>query len=152
MYCKNCGFSVPDNAFRCPNCGAVNETGYTADYTAQYDPRDVQDNKVYAALSYLSILFVIPLLCARHSYYARFHVNQGIVLLIFAAIYNLLQQVITKVLWSLFSFFPLIPGAVSAVLSLFGLVFVVLMILGIVNAATGKARELPIIGKIHLLK
>ena len=34
----------------------------------------------------------------------------------------------------------------------FNLVFLVLAVIGIINAANGRAKELPVIGKIKLLK
>lgn len=33
MYCKNCGCSLPDNATKCENCGAVLSYGFEADKT-----------------------------------------------------------------------------------------------------------------------
>ena len=41
------------------------------------DPNDVQSNKVMAILAYFGILFLIPLLAAKESAYARYHTNQG---------------------------------------------------------------------------
>ena len=40
----------------------------------------------------------------------------------------------------------------SILLSVIGLLFFVLMIVGIVNAASGRAKELPVIGKIRIVK
>ena len=40
-----------------------------------------------------------------------------------------------------------IVSVVSAILGICALVFLVLMIIGIVNAAQGKYKELPVIGK-----
>lgn len=40
----------------------------------------------------------------------------------------------------------------SLVTAVFSLFFLVLLILGIVNAATGRARELPVIGRFRLLR
>ena len=42
------------------------------------DPNDVQSNKVMAILAYFGILFLIPLLAAKESAYARYHTNQGL--------------------------------------------------------------------------
>ncbi len=47
---------------------------------------------------------------------------------------------------------PIASAIVCAITGLFGLVFLVLVILGIVNAASGKAKELPVIGKYKILK
>lgn len=48
---------------------------------ATVDP-DVQDGKALAWLSYLGILFLIPLLAKRQNKYCQFHAKQGLVLLI----------------------------------------------------------------------
>ena len=38
-----------------------------------YDSRDVEDNKVMAILAYIWILFLVPLLAAKNSRFARYH-------------------------------------------------------------------------------
>lgn len=41
---------------------------------------------------------------------------------------------------------------IATLFSLLGIVFLVLAIIGIINAANGKAKELPVIGKYRILK
>jgi len=41
---------------------------------------------------------------------------------------------------------------VGTLLGLVNLVFLVMLVLGIVNAANGRAKELPVIGKFKILK
>ena len=41
---------------------------------------------------------------------------------------------------------------IATLFSLLGIVFLVLVIIGIINAANGKAKELPVIGKYRILK
>ena len=43
---------------------------------------DIEQNKVFAILAYLGILFLVPLLAAPQSPFARYHTNQGIILFI----------------------------------------------------------------------
>ena len=54
------------------------------------------------------------------------------------------------------SLFTVSRGAVynilAAILSLVWIPLVALAVLGIVNAATGKAKELPVVGKFKILK
>lgn len=153
MICKNCGNTVPDHAIRCPVCGASVVSADTADYTAQYDPRDIEDNRVYAVFSYIGLLVLIPILGARNSYFARFHANQGLLLLLTSAVYSVATRIATRVLDLIFGgFLSFIPNTFSAAASLIGLIFVVLMVLGIINAATGKAKELPFLGRFRVLK
>src|SRR3954470_1008619 len=44
------------------------------------DTSDIEQNKVYAILAYLGPLFLVPLLAAPNSKFARYHANQGLVL------------------------------------------------------------------------
>lgn len=123
------------------------------DYTAQYDPRDLRDNRVVAALSYLGLLVLVPIFAARYSYFARFHANQGLVLMICSMGYTVAQRILSSILNIVFgSILPIIPGMFSFVTTLLGLVWVVFFILGIVNAVNGRARELPLIGRFRLLR
>ena len=87
MYCKTCRQPLPHDARRCPNCGApventVLQSG-ARDFTADYDPRDIQENRGWGILSYFGFLVLIPIFAARNSYFARFHANQGLVLFLF---------------------------------------------------------------------
>ena len=49
---------------------------------------------------------------------------------------------------------PITPlsALVGTLLGLVNLVFLVMLVLGIVNAANGRAKELPVIGKFKILK
>ncbi len=143
--CSKCGAQIPDNTGVCPSCGAPQENGANQQAYVNggnyMDPNDVQQNKVMAVLAYIGILFLVPLLAAPNSQYARFHTNQGLVLFLF--------DIVVGILTAVLAFIPFIGLIVSSVL---GLGVFVLMILGIVNAATGKANELPLIGKIRIIK
>lgn len=91
------------------------------------------NNTGMAILAYLGILIVIPFLTEAHKDpFVKFHIKQGLVLIIawFAA------GIILAI--------PILGWIVGAVLWIF---LVVAFIMGIVNAATGKMKELPLIGK-----
>ena len=94
-------------------------------------------------LAYIGILVLVPILAAKNSKYARFHANQGLVLFIAEVIYNIVSAIIRAIL-------PL--AVVNIILWVISVLFLVLSIIGIVNAATGKAKELPVIGKIRIIK
>ena len=117
----------------------------TPDTTEQYEVRDIEENKLYAFCAYISLLFLIPLLARPDSKFARFHANQGIVLFVISVVVAVLS-------WLL----PLIPlvGAILAwiVGTLGGLATLALMVLGIINAAAGRVKELPLVGNIRILK
>ena len=109
------------------------------DSTAEYDQADINSNKVMAILSYIGILVLIPIFAAKNSKFARFHANQGLILLIVAILVNIVGRIFDKIHL----------GFIGWVLDVFVFVFA---ILGIINAAQGKAKELPFIGKYRLLK
>ena len=147
-FCNKCGNQLPDGANNCPNCGApvggtqqnaqafVNNMMNTEDSTAQFDPQDITANKGMSVLAYIGILFLIPLLACPNSRFARFHTNQGLVLFLLGLAASVVTGIITII--------PFVGWV-----SIFELV---LMIMGIVNAAQGQAKQLPVIGKITLLK
>jgi len=101
------------------------------DYT-----KDVQDNKGMAMVAY--IIFFIPLLAAKESKFAKFHANQGLNVLLLSLAVSILG-----------SFIPYIGWIISAGGSVACIVFI---ILGIVNASNGEMKELPLIGKINIIK
>ncbi len=104
---------------------------------SQVDKEDLEKNKVFAILAY--IIFFIPLLAAKDSKFAMYHANQGLVLFLGAVILNFVGSFIPFIGW-----FLIIP---------FGNLFIlVLAILGIVNAANGTLKPLPIIGTIQIIK
>ena len=121
----------------------------TADTTSSFDQGDIENNKVMAILAYIGFLFLIPLLVAKDSKFAKFHTNQGLVLFIADIIVGVVIAVVSIALAFIPFVGPIVAGIVDGVL---GLVIFALMILGIINAATGKAKELPVIGKIRILK
>ncbi len=123
----------------------VEEFLNTDDNTAEYDSTDIENNKLMAALSYLGILFLIPMLAAKDSKFARFHANQGIVLFIT----NVLNGV---VLGTALRRLPLIGWAFGIASTIIGVILFVFAILGIINVVNGRAKELPLIGNISLLK
>lgn len=113
-----------------------------------FNSEDVQQNKVFGILAYLGILFLVPLLAAKDSQYAKFHTNQGIVLFILDVILGVCLGVVSTVL----VFIPIIGWVLIPVISgAIGILILVLMILGIVNACSGEPKKLPIIGNINIL-
>ena len=108
------------------------------------DAEDIEQNKVFAILAYLGILFLVPLLAAPNSRFARYHANQGIVLF-------LATVVVTGVFYIL-GHIPVLGRVIGFVGYFVWLVAFVLMVLGIVNAANGKCQPLPVLGGVQLLK
>ncbi|MEE1006028.1 MAG: zinc ribbon domain-containing protein [Acutalibacteraceae bacterium] len=178
-FCTNCGKELNESDKFCPSCGKptensnntysapmgsdfsdkFNEYTSTEDKTYEFDFMDISDNKVFALLSYIGILVLVPLIAAPKSKFARFHANQGLVLLIGEAAYSVARGVLLGVLRVLREF-TLFGGAVfgpvywivNIITGLFSLVFLVFAIIGIINAAQGKAKELPFISRFNIIK
>ncbi|MBO4220230.1 MAG: hypothetical protein J5933_04835 [Clostridia bacterium] len=108
------------------------------------DPNDIQQNKVMGILAYLSWLVLIPLFAAKDSKFARFHCNQGIIL-----------AIVEIAAWIVFGILSLIPfvGLLFVILNIIvNIACFIFAILGIINAASGLAKELPLIGGIRIIK
>ena len=120
----------------------------TDDLTAHFDGADIAGNKTAAAFSYLGLLVLVSLLAAKNSKFAKFHANQGLALLAVGVAYNIAAGISAALLLNIsWVLYPTVRF-----LQLLGLVFPVLAVIGICNAVNGKARELPIIGKMRLLR
>ncbi len=175
-FCSKCGNQIADSSKFCDKCGApvgeaaskktdntaknfsdsVEDLGAkiagfnnTDDYTAEHDQADIANNKVFAVLSYIGILVLIPIFAASNSKFAKFHANQGLVLFIGEIAVNIVLAIIKIIMYAIAE--PL--GSIFSVVSwIISVLILIIAIIGIVNAAQGKAKELPLIGKIKLLK
>lgn len=174
LFCSNCGAQLGHSTTNSgsqqqqqqqgmPNNGPMYTNGYPNQTgSGGYAPiDDVQQNKVMAVLAYFSWLVLIPIFAAPQSKFARFHANQGLVLAIVEVIYGFFQTILVMILGNVFVYRltsgfnysrGLGYGLIITLLSLVWILFSVLAILGIVNAVNGKEKELPIIGKIKILK
>ena len=120
-FCSSCGAPAPEGqtASNAGNTGATdanagaNNTGANAssfvddakkkaqavfntkDNSAEYDKSEIDANKIVCMLAYIPILFFLPLvLCPKGSKYAKFHANQGLLLLIVCIILNIVGAVL----------------------------------------------------------
>ena len=121
-------------------------------YDPRFDPQDIENTKYMNILAYISLLFLIPMFVNKDSKFTKFHVNQGIVLCIF----SVAGTIVFSILGTIVAFIPFVGWMIGLVISLISLVYsiviFVFMILGIINTCTGKAKELPLIGKITIYK
>lgn len=164
--CQKCGAQVADEAKICPSCGA--EIGAAAggadqfqqnaqnyvnglDRTSEYDAADINETKAICIVSYLSILFFLPLVIYPNSKVGRFHANQALLMLIISAILSIVTSVL-----SAFAFMPGLGWTfivlTSVLGSITGLVFLAAFIFELVNILNNKVVELPLIGKIKIIK
>lgn len=85
-----------------------------------------------AILSYLGILFLIPLLVAKDNDFDQFHAKQGLVLFI------------AEIITAMFAAVPILGWFGAPLLYIF---WFILVIIGIINVLEGKKKELPLIGQ-----
>lgn len=146
----------------------------TNDITAQFDPADLELNNRLSCLSYLGILLLIPLFLVKQSRFAKYHANQGLVLLILNLVAGIVMGVINFVasligsgiaalfvklsvhlafLATVGTVISVIISVITAILSVVvSLALLFLTIVGIIYAAKGRAKELPLIGRFKILK
>lgn len=118
------------------------------DTTARYDKKDVAENRTAAVCSYIGVLVLVPILAAKGSKFAKYHANQGLALLLAWVAYNFAAGITASVLLSVsWGLYPIVRA-----IRLLGLVYVALAVLGIKNVIDGKAKELPVVGKLRLLR
>lgn len=150
MFCTNCGtqFAAPNNSQQAPNYNAYQPpyagtpTYDPYDHTAEFDPKDISDNKVMSMLVYLMgwIGIIIALLGSHSSPYAAFHVRQALKF----TVVNALMLICTLLLFWTF-IVPIAYGIMS-------IIFFVIKIICFFQICSGKAKEPAIIRSLKFLK
>ena len=126
----------------------INDLKNMKDHTNEFDPTDIQNNKTMGILSYIGLLVLVPIFAAKDSKFARFHANQGLVLVIAQAIVTTVLSILAAIL----AHIPFVGWLFALLIRLVIPVVYIPSIIGIINAAKGQAKELPIIGGIRILK
>lgn len=160
--CSRCNTACNDDAAFCTSCGnpfAVNQqqnfnqAGQTVpptyapmynpyDHTAEFDAKDISENKVISMLVYLlgAIGIIIALLAGSSSKYATFHVRQALKF----TVVEILGGIIAILLcWTIIV--PIIYG-------IFALVLFVIKFICFIQICSGKAVEPAIIRDFGFLK
>jgi uncharacterized membrane protein len=134
----------------------VVERADAAEESPAEDP-DVEKNKGMAVLAY--ICFIVPLVAAPKSKYARYHANQGLllfVLLIAVCVVIALLQGGKFLAGKALAAIPVLDWFFSCGLTVLQPALLVgwlaLMIVGIINAANGLRKPLPVVGHWELIK
>ncbi len=92
-------------------------------------------NTTMAAIAY--IIFFVPLLTdSKDDPFVKFHVKQGLLLVILSILVSIFNTIIGRI--------PIIGWLIALVL---GLGLFALWIIGIVNALNGKMDPLPVVGQ-----
>ena len=141
-----------------PPQGAYQQQYQQPPYQNYADPQwDADNNKVYGILAYFGILVLISILAApKESKFSRIHANQGLVLFIFEIGGSIVVSIISAILMAVGSGSLTMLGVFGLIVGLlwfaFGVCTLILAIMGIVRAAKGETKPLPIIGGITILK
>jgi uncharacterized membrane protein len=83
-------------------------------------------DRIWGVICYLDILVIIPLIFMRHNTFVKFHIKQGLVLLIIAIIFLLI---------------PYVNYILLIIVSIF-------QIIGLVYAAMGRMQKLWLVGSL----
>ncbi len=180
LFCGNCGSNLAaasNNANAVPGAAPAgdnfqntvddavkNVSGFfkkltdTKDYTSECDAADIEKNRVMGILAYIPLLFLIPYFAQPNSKYAKFHANQGVLVTIIFFGLGLVNTLIDIVVWEILGapdigFLNFVAGFITGFLgSVSSAFFLFMMIVGLINAVNSKMKELPILGKIRILK
>ena len=144
-FCPNCHLTYDDTANVCGQCGGPLQVipqqvpqaqpAYDpTDHTAEFNPRDISDNKVFAMLPYLMsfIGVIIALLAAPSSPYTMFHVRQGLKISVTSILVTIVGAIIPFLGW--------IAAGICA------LVILVVEIICFFRVCKGQAKEPPNLG------
>lgn len=152
--CPNCNAQLADNAAFCTSCGTpLQNPGQQYygkavpmydpyDHTAEFDQKDISDNKVYCMLVYLMgwIGILVALLAAPQSPYTAFHVRQALKINVTITLMSIVSALL---IWTI-----LVPIAAGIML----IVFSVIQIICFFQICEGKAKEPAIIRSLSFLK
>ncbi len=109
------------------------------DHTAEFDPKDISDNKVFAMLCYLMdfIGIIVALLATHSSKYTMFHVRQALKITV-VSILSVFVLIIPFLGWFAF---PILQGIIW-----------VIKIISFFQICSGKAKEPAIIRSFGFLR
>ena len=169
LYCANCGTAVPNpqtsqqdsqqsNAYQGQGYGqqppygqaygGYAQNGYGApmvdpyDHTAEFDAKDISDNKVYCMLMYLMGVMgiIVALLASEDSKYVKFHLRQA------------MKLTVTQLLLSICAVVGVITIVVPLAAAVMIIVLKVIQIICFFQICKGKAKEPAIVRSLGFLK
>lgn len=126
------------------------------DITTEFEEQDISNNKILSLFSYIGFLVLIPIFAAKDSRFAKFHANQGLVIIIAAILLSIISSIVGLVFGLTIYKIAIIGTIVSVIVNIiFWILRVVLFALciyGIINACQGKAVKFPYFDKLVILK
>lgn len=106
------------------------------------------DKKTTDVVGYIGVIGLIIAFAAGTREQSKFHLNQSLVLVIA----ELVLSVISGIAGGIAGIIPILGLILSFAAGICSIVCFVFMILGIINAAKGEEKPLPLIGGIKILK
>ncbi len=110
----------------------------TPDHTDTFSPREIRSGRMMSVLCYLWVLWIIPYTCAKNARYVRFHLRQGLTLLLT----DCLGLTLGGVAALIGSVIPIAMPLFAALAELILLASLALKAWAIIGVLRGKAREL----------
>lgn len=106
------------------------------------------DKKTTDVVGYIGVIGLIIAFAAGTREQSKFHLNQSLVLVIA----TLILSIISGIAGGIAGVVPILGLILTLVTSICSIACFVFMILGIINAAKGVEKPLPVIGGIQILK
>jgi len=147
-----------DNSFEEKIKDTVERIMDTEDSTKKIDKNDIEKNKIMAIFAYFGPLSLIPFFASKESKFAQYHAKQGLNLFIIELIVGVISYFLTAIFempkcnvsgteCGIFA-----PWWISIPIDFVQLILGIIAIIGIVYACQGKAKEVPILEKMKIIK
>ena len=109
------------------------------DHTAEFDPKDISDNKLPAMLGYIAgyLGIIVALLMSPDSPYVKFHVREALKIAVLSTVVGLASSVL---IWT---FIVPIAGAIAV------MILVVVEYICFFQVWGGTAKEAPVVNKFN---
>lgn len=156
-FCSKCGAILKKSQYLCPNCGENINNDIPTELSYEYSncnntlgvPKyKTQKDRIIIALCYIGFLIIVPILVCKYTPYVKFHINQGLSLIISEIIYCIIYYIVYAIVMTISQW--LYP--VVAVLGIAGILFIIFSLFGIAGVIKDEKRELPLVGGFRILK
>jgi len=128
------------------------QTSTVQNVSVGFPQTSVGTNRNIAILAYISLLVIVPMIVSKDDPFIKFHVKQGLVLLIFAMI----PWILSQILWQIYIFLPYgmyasILGIYGLIRLVFGIATAVFVVIGVRNVVNKRQEPLPFLGSFAKL-